>query len=189
MTKLLITATALLLSITAFAQQPEVLLDAKIINYGALSQDTNLPANELIVVKRTAATPKKVELRFIFNRMEKSCISYKVKKVEIKDFTKTVCDKNADGSHQCAEVQYTGLYDAETVCSKDGLIRVRTAKKLTLNFSSAVKLVEGAEETFQINLKQRKMSYDKVEKAAQTLNTASLYKITTLFNSIKFKAK
>ena len=189
MTKLLITATALLLSLGAFAQQAEVLLNAKNIDYGALSQDTNLPANELIVIKRTAATPKKVKLKFSFKYMEKKCVAYKVKTEEIKDFSQTVCDRNADGSHECAEVQYSGLYNAETICTKKGIIRKTENKEITLNFGSAVKLAEGAEETFQINFKQKKISNDKVEKAAQTLNTTSVYKITTPFNTIKFKAQ
>jgi hypothetical protein len=171
MKKLLLTATALLLSLGAFAQQAEILLD------------------ELIIIKRTSATPKKVTIKYSFNYMEKQCVAYKVKVDKLKEFNQMVCDKNADGSHECSEVEYKGLYNAETVCTKNGLIRKTKETEITLNFKSAVKLAEGAEETFQVGLKQKKSTSDDTEKAAQTMGAASLYKISTFFNTIKFKAQ
>jgi hypothetical protein len=190
MKKLFIAMTVLFLSAGAFAQQSEILLDSKTINYGAVNQDTNAPANELIIIKRTSATPSKVKIKLSFNYMEKKCISYKVKVDKIKDFNQIVCNKNADGSHQCDEKEYSGLYNAKTVCINEGPVRFSKDLEVTLNFKSAVKLTEGAEETFQLNLKQKKSSSDKLERSAQTLNSASMYKITTsVFGTLKFKAQ
>ncbi len=190
MKKLLIATAALILSTTAFAQQTEILLDSKRITYGPVNQESNAPANELLVIKRTSATPSKVTLKYSFDYMEKECVSYAFKVEKIKRFNQMVCDKNADESHQCSEVEYTGLYNAETVCKKEGLIRKTKDAEVTLNFKSAVKLTEGAEETFQVNLKQKRSTSGSLVKSAQTVNAASMYKIsTTVFGSIKFKAK
>jgi hypothetical protein len=191
MKKILMMVATLLLAQSVYAQSAEVMLNSKKVNYGALSQETNAKANELIVVKRTAATPKKVTLTYSVNFMEKKCVRYEVKVTEVPEFSQTVCESALDGTHECVERDYTGLYSAKTVCTREGLTRATSTKEVTLDFKKSVRLTENASETFQVNLKQG--SILKADTAAQgkALNTASQYSVNvSRFNgSLKFKAK
>lgn len=166
-------------------------LDKKEIDFGALSQDTNMAANELIVLKRTAKSPKKIKLKYTIKHMEKNCVAYEVKRKEIKEFSQTVCERGVDGSHECSEMTYSGLYDAETVCTKNGLIRKVTSHELTLDFKRAVKLAPEATETFHVNIKQNKISSESTKLAGKVADSAALYEVSVseMFNKIKFKAK
>lgn len=176
--------------LTAFsAQASEVTLDSNKINYGPLSQDTNSVANELIVIKRTAASPKKVVLKYSVNFMEKKCTSYAVKVEEIKDFSQVVCDSVLDGSHVCQSTEYTGLYNAKTECVQQGLVRATSNKEVMLDFRKAVKLARNASETFQVNLRQASIKNNEVESKGKALDTTSLYNVKFSFGKLKFKAK
>jgi hypothetical protein len=190
MNKILMMIAALLLVQSVNAQSTEVMLNSKKINYGALAQETNKKANELIVVKRTATTPKKVVLTYSVNYMEKKCVRYEVKVTELPNFTQTVCESALDGTHECLEKEYTGLYSAKTICSKNGLVRATGTNNLTLDFRKAVKLTENATETFQVNLKQGSISKDNTTAQGKALDTASQYKVkTSRRNTLKFRAK
>jgi hypothetical protein len=190
MKKTLMMVATLLIAQTVYAQSAEVMLNSKKINYGALAQEKNAKANELIVVKRTAKTPKKVVLTFSINFMEKKCVAYEVKVVDVPAFSQTVCESALDGTHECLEKEYTGLYSAKTVCAKDGLVRATETNEVTLDFRKAVKLTENASETFQVSLKQGTISKEDVSARAKALDTASQYKVkTSRGNTLKFRAK
>jgi hypothetical protein len=185
--KNLFMTVALFASITA--QSSDVTLDSNKFNYGALTQETNAAANELIVIKRTAATPKKVVLSYSVNFMEKKCTSYDVKVEEIKEFSQVVCEYVLDGSHVCQSTEYTGLYNAKTVCVQEGLVRSTSKKEITLDFRRSVKLAPNASETFQVNLRQASITNSRVESKGKALVTASLYNVIFSFGKLKFKAK
>lgn len=179
----------LALPMIAFGQ--EIMLDKKTVDAGALNQETNAAANELLMIKRTAKTPKKVTLKFTLNSMEKKCVEYVTKQEDIPEFTQIVCEKALAGQHDCTEKIYSGLYNAKTSCVKDGLTRKTSAKEITLDFRRAVKLAPNASETFQINLKQKNMMSDDVATAGKAVDTASLYEIkqSAFGGTLKFKAK
>lgn len=178
------------LPVLAFAQQ-EVMLDKKVIDYGALGQETNSAASEMIAIKRGAKSPKKVTLKFTLNYMEKKCVEYETKTEEIPEFSQTVCEKALDGQHDCVDKIYSGLFNAKTVCVKEGLIRKSAAQEIKLNFGRAVTLSPTATETFQINVKQLSMSGDKIDVSGKVLDAASLYSIkpSAFGTGLKFKAK
>lgn len=171
------------------AQSSDVTLDSNKVNYGALSQDTNAVANELIVIKRTTATPKKVVLKYSVNYMEKKCTSYDVKVEEIKDFSQVVCESVLDGSHVCQSTEYTGLYNAKTLCVQQGLVRSTSNKEIVLDFRKSVKLAADASETFQVNLRQASIKNSDIESKGKALATTSLYDVKFSFGKLKFKAK
>ncbi len=177
------------LPIMAFGQ--EIMLDKKTVDAGALNQETNAAANELLVIKRTAKTPKKVTLKFTMNYMEKKCVEFVTKQEDIPEFSQVVCEKALAGQHDCEEKIYSGLYNAKTSCVKEGLIRKTAAKEITLDFRKAVKLAPNAAETFQINLKQKSMMGEDVNSAGKAVDAASLYEIkeSAFGGSLKFRAK
>lgn len=187
MKKLILVVLAL--PMMAFGQ--EVMLDKKTVNVGALNQETNAAANELIMIKRTAKTPKKVTLKFTVNSMEKKCVEFVTKQVDIPEFTQVVCEKALAGQHDCAEQIYSGLFNAKTSCAKEGLVRKTTSQELVLDFKKAVKLSKTATETFQVNIKQKSMSSDDTSAAGKAVDAASLYEIgsRTFGNGLRFRAK
>lgn len=176
------------LPMMAFGQ--EVMLDKKTVNLGALNQETNAAANELVAIKRTAKTPKKVVLKFTMNHMEKKCVEYETKQEDIPEFSQTVCTPGLAGQHDCEEKVYAGLFNAKTVCVKEGLTRKTVSTELKLDFRKAVKLAPTATETFQVNIKQESIMGDDTAVAGKVLDAASLYTIKKGFGgSLKFKAK
>lgn len=183
----MIIALTLLLPLSGMAEA--ILLDAKTVDYGSLNQETNAMANELIEVKRTAQTPRKVTLKYKVNYMEKKCVSYEVKQKEIPAFTKVVCEAALDGAHDCVEKEFSGLFEAETVCVKNGLVRKTSSRELKLDFRKSIKLSEEASETFHVNIKQKSIMKDKVKYSGKAVDSDSLYKVKYTFGKLRFKAK
>jgi hypothetical protein len=181
--------TLLALPMIAFGQ--EVMLDKKTVDLGALNQETNAAANELVVIKRTAKTPTKVVLKFKMNYMEKKCVEYETNQEDIPEFTQTVCTPALAGQHDCEEKIYAGLFNAKTVCVKDGLVRKALSGEVKLDFGGAVKLSPAATETFKINIKQGSIFKDNISLAGKAIDTASLYTIKegAFGDTLKFKAK
>lgn len=180
---------AVLLFVSTNVMAESVLLDSKTINYGELNQETNSMANELIEVKRTAKTPKKVTLKYSVNYMTKKCVDFEVKVKERPSFEQVVCEAGLDGSHLCENKEYTGLYEAKTVCTKEGLVRKTKSQELVLDFRKAVKLTNTAEEIFQINIKQGSIFKTKMKYSGKASQTASLYKVKYFLKKLRFKAK
>jgi hypothetical protein len=188
--KKMILCLALIFSHGVFAQQAELLLNSPSVNYGPLAQGTNSPANELIVVRRTANTPKKVNLTFTVNHMVPKCTTYDVRRVELQNFSQFVCEPILNGSHDCVQKEYTGFYNAQTVCVQQGLVRTTSFKSVTLDFGRAVRLTPNATETFQVNIKQTSMAANHSVFLGRALNSASVYRATTWWGTtIKFVAK
>ena len=180
----------LLIQSKAFAQTGELLLSAPAVHYGALSQETNAVANELFVVKRTAFTPKKVKVTFTVNYVVPACTAWSVNRVDLQDFSQVVCDPVLDGTHVCEQKDYSGFYNAQTVCVQQGLVRKTSLKNLTLDFSRAVKLTQNAVETFQVSVKQQQMNADFTQYTGRALQTTSLYRVTTWWGTtVKFVAR
>jgi hypothetical protein len=177
------------LPMLAFGQ--EIMLDKKTIDLGALTQETNAAANELVAIKRTAKTPKKVVLKFKMNYMEKKCVEFETKQEDIPEFTQVVCVPGLAGQHDCEEKVYAGLFNAKTVCVKEGLVRKTLSEELKLDFGGAVALSPSATELFQINIKQKTIMSDDFELAGKALDAASLYEVkkSAFGNTLKFKAK
>lgn len=179
----------LTLPMIAFGQ--EVMLDKKTVDLGALNQENNAAANELVTIKRTAKTPKKVVLKFKMNIMQKKCVEFETKQEDIPEFTQTVCTPALAGQHDCEEKIYSGLFNAKTVCTKEGLVRKTLSEEVKLDFGRAVKLSPAATETFKINIKQGSILKDNISLAGKTIDSASLYTIkkSPFGNILKFKAK
>lgn len=180
---------AVLLSSQVLAQGQ--VLNQKVINLGSLSDaEANVAISKTLEFTRNAKTPEKVELVFTLNYLEKDCVEYKVVQEDVPEFKKTVCEGSNNG-FSCEEKIYSGLFNAKTVCSEQGLIRKTAAKKLTLNFKDAVRLAPTASEKIAVKLLQKSMREDSVDFQGIVLESHSLYKIKNgiIKDQIHFKAQ
>lgn len=184
----LITLATIALSFAASASDL-VVLESKTLNYGALAQGTNAPALEVVKFKRTAKTPERVTVKYKVNSVVEACVDAEIVATPVAEVTKTVCTANLDHTHSCEEVTFPGYDVLERKCVQKGLQLVTTEKEFRLDFNKAVKLTEGAEETFEFSVKQAKMNSTDTKLTARTLNTAAQYKIKAYTSKIRFKAK
>lgn len=168
----------------------EYTLTSKDLDLGALNQETNAPANEIVLVKRTAQTPNRVKVTFSLNYMKKKCVEYETKQEDIPEFSQVVCEKGVAEQHICEKKEYSGFFNAKTSCTKQGLVRESAKRELILIFDNAVKLTPRATEVFQVNLKQKRISSTRFFPTGKAIDTASLYKIHKGWrNTLKFKRK
>ncbi len=165
-----------------------VLVDKK-INAGTLSQDQNQPVRDVIVFKRTANTPKKVEVTYFFNYLDRECVDYKVKSKFIKGFSKVVCEKSGGGTHNCRTRHFNGYDENKRVCVDKGY-ELKTKKvRATFNFKNAIPLNDGAMETFTVSLTQKKMKTNSVKFELTSIDSIGVYKLSKLGKTYFFKLK
>jgi len=180
--KLLLIALFLLTSTTTFARS--VTLHSEKINLGILEQETSLPALEEITVKRTAKTPKKVELKFEYVYRAKVCQEWEDRVIVIPG--NVIC--TPDGCYTTAPETRV-----ERFCVYWENELLQNSKKVKLNFSKATKLSSDQKESFLVVIEQQSLDKKKVKLAGQTLDAQSDYTIKfsdTLFTrpTLKFIA-
>ncbi|TDJ08762.1 MAG: hypothetical protein E2O68_01515 [Deltaproteobacteria bacterium] len=165
-----------------------VLTDKK-VNAGVLSQDQNQAVRDVMVFSRTAETPKKVEVTFSFNYVDRACVDYNVKSKFIPPFSKVVCEKSGHGTHNCRTREFEGYSENKRECVDKGY-ELKT-KKVTVkfNFKNAIPLNVGSVETFTVSLTQKKMKTDSVKFELTSIDSIGLYKLSKLGKTYSFKLK
>ncbi len=166
-----------------------LLLNGSNVNYGALSQTENQPALETIKIKRTAATPDSVTLRYKVNTVVEACVDFELVFTEVSDLTQLNCEPKLNGAYACTEASFEGYQIPKRVCREKGLKLQTNEQSLTLNFKKAITLTENAVEIFAVNVAQRKMTDVESKLSAKAVDTASVYKVRVSGSAVKFKAK
>ena len=164
-------------------------LNQKKINVGQLTQDQNQAVADVIVLERTARTPKKVEVTYSFNYLVKSCVDYKIKTKFIKGFSKVVCEKSGGGTHNCRNRDFEGFDENERVCTNKGYELKSKEVTVTFNFKHAIPLNNDAIETFVVSLNQKNMKKDSVKFELSSFESMGVYKLSKLGNHYLFKLK
>jgi len=187
--------TCVLLSVCAFAddQAPAgnqtVDLNAKVVQLGTLSNPENSALNQTFQLKRTASTPKEVEVKFALNYVEKECVDYQVEYTQVPELKKTVCVEGLDKSHSCEEQTYEAFQTAVRKCKKEGLVLKTGNRSFKLNFKKAVTLTPNADELYEVNLAQKDMKGTDYSLKAKALETDAVYKIKVSREKVTFKAQ
>lgn len=182
-------AILLVLGFSLSIQAETVLLNAEVVEYGAVAQATNAPANETITIKRTAATPTKVTLKYKMNTVVEACTEFEIQFTKVEAIEQTVCTPLLNESYDCQAVTHEGYEIPKRVCSAKGLLLTTETYEMTLDFRKAIALSETAEETFEINVVQKKMTSGKTKMEARVVQSASLYKVRASRGTVSFKAK
>ena len=184
-----IAIAALALFTMGTLQAKTVELTKEIIEFGALSQDENGPANEVIELVRTPNSPKKIILKYKMNSLEKGCTNYTILYTKVDPIVQVQCQPRLDETYACEKVTHDGYGIPERVCADEGYLLVTKSYELVLNFKKAIELTEGSEERFQIGIKQKKMTRDSLKFSGKVLSSMSKYKVSTWGDSVIFKAK
>ena len=187
----LLCVLALFVSFSAMSN--EIKMTKSEINLGNISDaESNRALFKRFVLLRTPSTPETVTLKYKINYLKDECVSFEIKKTEVPQEKRTVCQGDKNG-YSCEEKTYTDLYSAEVVCSQKGLVREEKEQELTLNFKKAVALSPKASEIFAVILKQADMKNDSTEAVGLVLESSSLYDIKKpiigIGKSVIFKAQ
>jgi hypothetical protein len=186
---LLVTAIITLFSSAYGATLELGVLNQKKINIGKLSQDQNQAVSDVIILERTAKTPKKVEVTYSFNYLVKTCVDYKIKTKFIKGFSKVVCEKSGGGTHNCREREFSGYEENERVCTNKGYELKTKEVTVTFNFKHAIPLNENSIETFVVSLNQKNMKKDSVKFELSSFESVGVYRLSKLGKNYLFKLK
>jgi len=164
-------------------------INQKNIQVGALYQDQNQPVNDVIVFKRDVSTPKKVELTYSFNYVERECVDFKIESKWIPELSKFVCKRSGGDTHDCRPRDFQGFHENKRKCIKKGLELKTKNVKVVFHFKKATSLAEGAEETFTISLTQKKMKTNLVKVELSSVESTGIYKFSKLGRNYYFKIK
>ena len=184
-----IAISALALFTMGTLQANTVELTEEVIEIGALAQSENGPANELIDLVRSPNSPKRIVLKYKMNSLEKECTNYTILYTKVDPIVQTQCQPRLDETYACEEVTHDGYGIPERVCADKGLLLATKGYEVVLNFKKAIELTEGSEESFQIGIKQKKMTRDSQKFSGKVLSSMAKYKVSTWGNTISFKAK
>jgi hypothetical protein len=75
------------------------------------------------------------------------------------------------------------------VCKARGQVLVQSAQEFELNFKKAIKLSPTADEVYEINVAQAKMSSGEFSLKAKVTDSDSVYKVKVRSNQVQFKAE
>ena len=180
--------TLMTLGLSLNAHANTINLDKKTHDYGALAQERNTAANEVLTLTRTSKTPKVVTIKYQVNSVQKSCVETEIVATEIPAVTKIACEANLDKSHTCASVQFEAYNSLARKCVREGLELISNQKELVITFNNAIKLEKEATETIQIALEQKAINSDKINVKA-SIDSAAVYKIRHSLGRLRFRAK
>ena len=195
MLKLLVVSMGILLSLQGFANEDQkILIREKVIDLGKVMGTEITPVNRTIRFVRDDKSPKAVVIKFNYHQLKKSCTQYEIKAKAKKAVKVNSCEQVSSGSskelYNCEVKTFEGYDVLKRVCSQKGQILKKASKKIRVVFMRSVALAPESTEEFSISLSQPKISSSKIVIEGKVENSASLYKINKLFNSIlEFKAK
>ena len=202
MLKLLVVSVGILLSLQGFSEdggktadeEGKLIIRQKEIDLGKIMGDEITPVEKKINFVRDDKSPNNIVIKFDYHQLKKSCTNYEIKAKTTKAVNVNSCDQVASGSskeiYECNVKTFEAFDVLKRVCTKKGNVLKKASKKLRVLFLRSVKLAPGATEEFSISLTQPKINSSKVVVEGKVENSASLYKVNKLFDSVlEFKAK
>lgn len=192
--KTILMGLTLMLTLNSFAAQTYT-LNAEEMNIGKLMQEHEGKSEAKFYIKRTAATPRKVELDFAFDEYYSYCSEYDTEQYWVSSYTTTECHTH-NGKEYCEKVHVSGHYDYREVCVAYDYAADADTDELRLDFKKANVLTGSQSETFLVQMKQKSFTSESFDVSITAVKTKTNYEIErkkSFFGGktlkFKFKAK